>query len=102
MCGICGIVGFADVELVTQMRDLLTYRGPDEAGLYRREHAVLGVRRLSTIDPDGGQQPLFNEDGSVVVVCNGEIYNRRSMRQELEHAGHTFTSRGRAFSHRSP
>jgi asparagine synthase (glutamine-hydrolysing) len=92
MCGIAGIVGFDDPDLVKRMCDLLAYRGPDDEGQYRGPNVVLGARRLSIIDLEGGHQPIFNEDRSVAVVCNGEIYNYRGLKTELEKAGHTFST----------
>jgi asparagine synthase (glutamine-hydrolysing) len=102
----CGIVGMVDYEgryssgqlrqLTGRMRDTLTHRGPDDAGLWASPdgRVCLGHRRLSIIDlrPEG-RQPMLNEDGRVAVTFNGEIYNFRPLRQELEAAGHRFASR---------
>lgn len=90
MCGIAGTVGFSDPDLVRRMTDLLFYRGPDDEGLYQGNQVTLGARRLSIIDVEDGHQPMANEEGSVVVVCNGEIYNHLSLRRDLELAGHRF------------
>ena len=95
MCGIVGIVnitGGNDIkrELLVKMNDLQTHRGPDEEGIHIEPGVALGHRRLSIIDLSSGQQPLFNEDGSVVVVYNGEIYNFPQLRTELESHGHIF------------
>src|SRR5438128_5685422 len=95
MCGIVGIVASEglhpdDRERVVRMRSVISYRGPDGAGLQADECAVLGHRRLSIVDLAGGHQPLSNEDGTVWVTFNGEIYNHGDVRRELEAAGHTY------------
>lgn len=95
MCGIAGIVdlrqrGPVDRDLLQRMNDSLVHRGPDGDGLYFGEGVGLAHRRLSIIDLEGGAQPLYNEDGSVVVVYNGEIYNFASLMEELMERGHTF------------
>lgn len=99
MCGICGIVGpdRVDREVLARMTRVLRHRGPDDEGFYIAEYedggAVgLGFRRLSIIDLDSGNQPISNEDGSVQVVFNGEIYNFRELRRELETRGHRFAT----------
>ncbi|MBM3166252.1 MAG: hypothetical protein FJZ94_02200 [Chloroflexi bacterium] len=77
MCGIVGLIlteGLADANLIKQMNDTLTHRGPDDEGYFVEKNVGLGMRRLSIIDLRGGRQPILNEDGSVVVVFNGEIY----------------------------
>src|SRR5436190_4942743 len=97
----CGIAGFVSVDgldrdahqRATVMRDILEYRGPDEAGLYIDDHAALGHRRLSIVDLASGQQPLANEDGTIHVVFNGEIYNHADIRMELEARGHRYRTR---------
>jgi len=98
MCGIAGIVAtdrLTDREKnrLPRMRDVLVHRGPDEAGLYTDDHAGLAHRRLSIVDLASGQQPLSNEDGTVWVVFNGEIYNHAEIRPELETAGHRYKTR---------
>jgi len=95
MCGIAGIrsneAGTADK--VRAMMDSIAHRGPDAAGFYAsHEGLALGHRRLSIIGIEDGQQPIASEDGSVRIVCNGEIYNYRSLRAELERAGHRFAT----------
>jgi asparagine synthase (glutamine-hydrolysing) len=95
MCGIVGIfdmhgVGLIDQALLTQMNQSQLHRGPDEAGLHVEPGIGLGHRRLSIIDLASGQQPLFNEDGSIVVVFNGEIYNFQALMRELTQFGHQF------------
>ena len=97
----CGITGFAqahhDAEeakrIVKAMADRIVYRGPDGEGYYVDDQVALGHRRLSIIDLEGGKQPMFNEDGSLAVIFNGEIYNFQSLRKELIAAGHTFSTR---------
>jgi len=97
MCGICGMVaperGAApDPDAVARMSRRLTHRGPDHEGFFRGNRVVLASSRLSIIDLEGGNQPISNEDGSVTVVQNGEIYNYRELRRELERSGHRFTT----------
>ncbi|MGB0713317.1 MAG: asparagine synthetase B, partial [Gammaproteobacteria bacterium] len=93
MCGITGIYQTrpgppVDRGLLKRMNDSLTHRGPDDGGLLVEPGVGLGHRRLSIIDLSGGHQPLFNEDGSVGVVFNGEIYNYRELGAELQGLGH--------------
>ncbi|HVM69063.1 MAG TPA: asparagine synthase (glutamine-hydrolyzing), partial [Gaiellaceae bacterium] len=96
MCGICGLAapGGAERALVETMSGTLVHRGPDSAGVHVDGPVALAARRLSIIDLETGDQPLGNEDGSVTVVQNGEIYNYRELRAELERAGHRFRTRG--------
>lgn len=95
MCGIAGIAGPAsDREgLLQAMSDAIIHRGPDEAGAFMDDHVALAIRRLSIIDVAEGHQPYANEDRTVHVVFNGEIYGFRALRDRLERAGHTFASR---------
>ena len=95
MCGIVGRVGAAPVgePEIRRMCDAIRHRGPDDWGVFTEGGTGLGARRLSIIDIAGGHQPLTNEDGSVVVVMNGEIYNYPELRPELEAAGHRFRTR---------
>jgi asparagine synthase (glutamine-hydrolysing) len=91
MCGICGIAsagGRADVDALRAMSAQLAHRGPDSGGEHVDGEIALAARRLSIIDLAHGDQPIANEDGSVVVVQNGEIYNYPELRRELERAGH--------------
>ena len=94
MCGIAGIIARererATVEEVRQMTDSIVHRGPDEEGIWADGNVGLGMRRLSIIDLSGGSQPIYNEDGAIVVVFNGEIYNFRELRKDLETRGHKF------------
>ena len=95
MCGICGIAdpdARPDRDAVVRMRERLVHRGPDDDGLFERGPVALAARRLSIIDLAGGHQPIASEDGSVVVVQNGEIYTHRELRAELERAGHRFAT----------
>ena len=92
MCGIAGILNLdgrpVAAEHVQSMCDAISHRGPDDQGFYVRGEAGLGMRRLSIIDVDGGQQPISNEDGSIWVVFNGEIYNFQSLANGLIERGH--------------
>src|SRR4051794_32556544 len=90
MCGICGIAGNADRDRLEAMLRTLVHRGPDSGGTHVEGPVALGARRLSIIDLAGGDQPIENEDGTLVVVQNGEIYNYPELRRELERAGHVF------------
>jgi asparagine synthase (glutamine-hydrolysing) len=94
MCGIAGIVARlgeqVTAEQVRRMTDTLVHRGPDDEGIHARGNVGLGMRRLSIIDLSGGAQPIYNEDRSVAVVFNGEIYNFRELRQEMQGRGHEF------------
>lgn len=92
MCGIAGMFGRVGEELLDEMLSCLTHRGPDESGTHvDRDHDLaMGMRRLSIVDLAGGTQPIYNEDGDVTVVFNGEIYNHEALRTELAAAGHTF------------
>ena len=93
MCGICGVRGRVEESDLRQMTQAMAHRGPDDVGYHLTNEVGLGVRRLSIIDVLGGHQPITNEDGSVVVVFNGEIYNHRDLRSRLENEGHRFTTR---------
>src|SRR5216117_3438922 len=98
MCGIAGFVGMQipcdeAARRVRAMCHAIAHRGPDSDGYHIADGVALGMRRLSIIDVSGGQQPISNEDGSITVVFNGEIYNHRSLRRELEASGHRFRTR---------
>src|SRR3954470_4136314 len=100
MCGIAGFVESSTTSspfdadsrraLVHRMCDVIRHRGPDDEGVWQAEGVALGMRRLSIIDLSTGHQPIHNEDGSVWIVFNGEIYNFRELRRALEGAGHRF------------
>lgn len=97
MCGIYGILALTGAQrheraVLRSMGDAIVHRGPDDDGAYADAQLLLGMRRLSIIDVAGGHQPISNEDGSVVVVCNGEIYNYRELRGRLEKSGHRFAT----------
>jgi asparagine synthase (glutamine-hydrolysing) len=98
MCGICGLVSSNGAGLergdVEAMNEALTHRGPDSDGVFTDNGAGIAARRLAIIDLATGDQPLTNEDGSVAVVQNGEIYNYRELRAELEARGHRFRTQG--------
>ncbi len=90
MCGICGTFGLADKDLIKKMCSVLIHRGPDDSGLYLNDKVALGHRRLSIIDLKTGNQPIFNENGSIAIVYNGEIYNFKELRSQLEKLKHKF------------
>jgi asparagine synthase (glutamine-hydrolysing) len=99
MCGICGTYEYqkrqpVEREVLSDMLKVLRHRGPDDEGVYVDRHLAIGMRRLSIIDLVGGKQPISNEDGSVVVVFNGEIYNYRELREALTARGHRFSTNG--------
>ena len=96
MCGIYGILGTPNLRfersIMDTMGNVIRHRGPDDDGAFAEGPLLMGMRRLAIIDVTGGQQPISNEDGTVTVVCNGEIYNFRELRKELTARGHTFKS----------
>lgn len=96
MCGFCGFADKLDESekkrVIKGMADRIIHRGPDSEGYYTDSGVAMGFRRLSIIDLAGGDQPIMNEDKSVVVMFNGEIYNYRELREELKAAGHTFAT----------
>ena len=94
----CGFVGFTnkinDANIVIgKMMDRIKHRGPDSDGKYVDENIAMGFRRLSIIDLNAGHQPIFNEDGSIVITFNGEIYNFQQLREELQGHGHVFSTK---------
>src|SRR3989339_1931084 len=93
MCGIAGFYGFSDEKLIKNISEQLKHRGPDGEGYFRGENITLLNRRLAIIDVKGGDQPIFNEDKSIVVVYNGEIYNYLELQQELVRRGHKFSTK---------
>jgi len=97
MCGIYGILTLGgtrrnEPDVLRRMGDAVVHRGPDDSGALADGDLLLGMRRLSIIDVAGGHQPIASEDGQVVAVCNGEIYNFRELRRALEAAGHRFST----------
>lgn len=96
MCGFCGFTGqLVDREqYLREMTEKITHRGPDADGYYLGDGLAMGFRRLSIIDLEAAQQPLYNEDKTLVLMFNGEIYNYQALRQELQAAGHTFATAG--------
>jgi asparagine synthase (glutamine-hydrolysing) len=94
MCGIAGMIGregeAVTAEQVRRMTDTIVHRGPDDEGIFAQRNVGLGMRRLSIIDLSGGHQPIYNEDRTVTVVFNGEIYNFPDLRKDLESRGHQF------------
>jgi asparagine synthase (glutamine-hydrolysing) len=99
MCGICGVFEYASDERVDRarlerMNQTLLHRGPDEAGIFVRPQVGLAMRRLRIIDLAGGSQPIANEDETVWIVFNGEIYNYRALRRDLVRRGHRFRTNG--------
>ncbi|MDO8735751.1 MAG: asparagine synthase (glutamine-hydrolyzing), partial [Thermoleophilia bacterium] len=93
LCGICGFSGFEDEALLGRMLGSLVHRGPDDEGRFVDGAFSLGHRRLSIIDLDTGHQPIHNEDETLWIVYNGEVYNYRELREELEAMGHSFYTR---------
>ena len=97
MCGFAGYIHnygtFDTEEVIHKMADRIKHRGPDDAHYYIDDGIALGFRRLSIIDLEGGRQPILNEDGSLVLLFNGEIYNYQELREELIKAGHVFTTK---------
>lgn len=94
MCGICGFIGKKQDQkiILDEMMTAIRHRGPDAKGSYLNEEVSFGFCRLSIIDLKTGDQPIFNEDGTICLVFNGEIYNYRELRQELEKKGHVFST----------
>ncbi|MBI3360697.1 MAG: asparagine synthetase B, partial [Chloroflexi bacterium] len=96
MCGICGLLtpnSNGSPDLLRRMNACLVHRGPDDEGYFVGDGVGLAARRLSIIDLDGGHQPISNEDGSVWLAYNGEVYNHAELRAELEPRGHIFRTR---------
>ncbi len=98
MCSISGIISkdklnSSDIQMANHMGEKLIHRGPDGEGSFKDDHVALVMRRLSIIDLTGGQQPLYNEDKTIALICNGEIYNFVELRGELEKRGHHFSTK---------
>lgn len=95
MCAICGIFSWFNQDriqegLISRMLDTIHHRGPDGSDIFQNDNIALGFNRLSFLDLEGGMQPIWNEDHSLVMVCNGEIFNFKELRQELLEKGHCF------------
>src|SRR3989304_9763972 len=95
MCGITGLITRnplkpSDIEILNNMNSTLYHRGPDSMGFYRDTNIALAMRRLKIIDLTGGDKPLYNEDGSLILIANGGVYNYIELREELEKRGHRF------------
>jgi asparagine synthase (glutamine-hydrolysing) len=92
MCGIVGFTGKIEnsKEIITLMSDKIIHRGPNSSGFHINDDITLGFRRLSIIDLDHGSQPMYNEDDSIVIIFNGEIYNHKTLREDLKNKGHIF------------
>ena len=95
MCGIAGILHFdaerkIDLSVIKKMTDIISYRGPDGEGFYIHNNLAFGHRRLSIIDLNTGDQPMFNESKDIVLILNGEIYNYIELRNDLIKLGHNF------------
>ena len=94
MCGICGFIGQKDNRsaVLSDMMNAIRHRGPDSNGIFQRDEVSLGFCRLSIIDLEKGDQPMFNENGTMCLIFNGEIYNYRELRENLEQKGHVFAT----------
>ena len=94
MCGICGFTGELEQreDVIQKMTEVITHRGPDSDGVYMDDYIAMGFRRLSIIDLENGDQPIYNEDGNLVLTYNGEIYNYQELKKELEGLGHKFST----------
>ncbi len=94
MCGICGFTGevLDRDKIIRNMTEVITHRGPDSDGFFCDDYISMGFRRLSIIDLEAGHQPIYNEDKTLVLTFNGEIYNYKELRKELIEAGHTFAT----------
>src|SRR6266566_7243631 len=95
MCGIAGLVGVRNTIAAPRVREAvrrLVHRGPDGSGWYEGDDAVLGMRRLAIIDVAGGDQPIYNEDRTIAVICNGELYNYIEGFRDLKQRGHHLQS----------
>lgn len=90
MCGFCGFINKKEKNPIKEMTDMIIHRGPDDEGYYTDEDIAMGFRRLSIIDLEGGKQPMSNETNNIIITYNGEIYNFKSLREELIKKGHLF------------
>lgn len=97
MCGITGIYdanhgASINKQILVSMANVMAHRGPDELSVFTEENVGFGFRRLSIIDVKNGHQPFYSADGSVVMICNGEIYNHNELRKELKTKGYSFNT----------
>ncbi len=92
MCGICGYQGIKSTNLIKDMLNSLVHRGPDDYGIYSDKNITLGHRRLSIIDLNNGKQPIYNEDKSILISFNGEIYNYKELKKDLQKKNHIFST----------
>lgn len=92
MCGFCGFTGNLDnrEQVINAMMDRIIHRGPDSGGVHTDEEVTFGFRRLSIIGLEDGSQPIYNEDKTIVIVFNGEIYNYQPLKEDLIKKGHSF------------
>ena len=93
MCGFCGYINKKDKKYIKDMADAIAHRGPDDESYYKDDDIALGFRRLSIIDLKGGRQPISNEDNTLVICFNGEIYNFQDIKPDLEKKGHIFKTK---------
>ena len=90
MCGFCGYINKKEKESIKKMNDAIIHRGPDDESYYKDDFIAMGFRRLSIIDLKGGRQPMTNEDDTMIITFNGEIYNFKEIKEDLIKKGHTF------------
>ena len=90
MCGFCGYINKKEKESIKKMNDAIIHRGPDDESYYKDDNIAMGFRRLSIIDLSGGRQPISNEDDSLIITFNGEIYNFKEIKEDLIKKGHIF------------
>ena len=90
MCGFCGFINRKEKNVIKDMTDAIAHRGPDDESYYKDENIAMGFRRLSIIDLKGGRQPMSNEDDSMVITFNGEVYNFKILKEDLIKKGHIF------------
>ena len=90
MCGFCGYINKKEKDSIKKMNDAIIHRGPDDESYYKDDFIAMGFRRLSIIDLKGGRQPMTNEDDSMIITFNGEIYNFKEIKEDLLKKGHTF------------
>lgn len=93
MCGFCGYINKKEKDNIKKMNDMIAHRGPDDESYYKDDFIAMGFRRLSIIDLKGGRQPMSNEDDSLYITFNGEIYNFQTIKEDLVKKGHTFKTK---------